>query len=191
MKGKSTAKKTTKKKTRRKLTGRQIGKNGLTLKQEKFCQEYMDTGNATEAYRRVYSTSRMKETTINRTAKELIDHPKVSTRLIQLKEQLRKTYDFSRERLLYELEAILNAKITDYLEFDGHTVRFKSLEHLTDQQIRAIEAIKQNEKGEIELKIHGKSWTTDRICKMLGYEAPKKIDVKASGGIMYLPARDE
>lgn len=181
-----------KKPANRKPRGRQLLKNGLTIKQERFCQEYINTGNATESYRRVYSTKNMKEATINRSAKALVDHPKVSARLIQLKERLQRTYDISRERLLYELEGILNARITDYLEFDGTIVRFKSFEKLTDQQIAAIDAIKQNEKGEVELKIHGKSWTTERICKILGYDAPKKLNIEGSGlGILYLPERNE
>jgi len=180
-----------KKQTRKKRV-RKPSSVKLTLKQEKFCQEYINTGNATEAYRRVYSTSNMKDTTINRKAKELIDNGKVSARLVRLKEKLQKTYDIPREKLLYELEAITNARITDYLEFDGTTVKFKSFDKLTDQQIAAIDGIKQNEKGEIELKLHGKSWTTDRIMKMLGYEAPKKLNIEGSNlGILYLPERNE
>lgn len=172
MKGKSVNKK---------RGGRKTLKNGLTLKQEKFCQEYMDTGNATEAYRRVYSTANMKESTVNRNAKTLLDHSKISARLTQMKEKLQRTYDIPRERLLYELEAISNAKITDYIHFDGKHLRFKSFDELTDQQVRAIEGIKIDKDGNPELKIHGKSWTTDRICKMLGYEAPRKIDHTTGG----------
>ena len=191
MKGKSTRNKPAKKRTKRKPQRR-----GLTLKQEKFCQEYMDTGNATEAYRRVYSTSRMKPATVNRNAKALLDHSKISARIAQLKEKLQKTFDIPRERLLYELEAINNAKITDYLHFDGYRLRFKSFDELTDQQIRAIEGIKIDKEGNPELKLHGKSWTTDRIMKILGYEAPKKVDHTSGGekikgtGVIILPSND-
>ena len=191
MRGKYTRKKPAKKRTKRKPQQR-----GLTLKQEKFCQEYMDTGNATEAYRRVYSTSRMKSTTVNRNAKALLDHSKISARIENLRVKLMRTFDIPREKVLYVLEAIHDAKITEYVEFDGHTVRFKPFKKLTDQQIRAVESIKQNEKGEIELKLHGKSWTTDRIMKMLGYEAPKKVDHTSGGekikgtGVIILPSND-
>jgi phage terminase small subunit len=171
MKGKSTAKKPKRKPQRR----------SLTLKQEKFCQEYMETGNMTEAYKRSYNTSRMKPETINRAAFTLFHKSKINARIEQLREKLKKTFDIPREKVLYVLEAIHNAKITEYVEFDGNTVRFKPFDKLTDQQTRAIESIKQNEKGEIELKLHGKSWTTDRIMKMLGYEAPKKIDHSTGG----------
>ncbi len=172
MKGKSTQKKPAKKRTKRKPQQR-----GLTLKQEKFCQEYMDTGNATEAYRRVYSTERMKAATVNRCAKQMMDHPKISARIENLRAKLMRTFDIPREKVLYVLEAIIDSKITDYVEFDGHAVRFKSFDKLTDQQIRAIESIKQNEKGEIELKLQGKSWTTERISKLLGLDSPQKSEL--------------
>ncbi len=45
----------------------------LTTKQEKFCQSYVELGNASEAYRRSYDASRMKTESINRKAKELMD----------------------------------------------------------------------------------------------------------------------
>lgn len=153
----------------------------LTPRQEKFCHAYMETGNASEAYRQAYSTERMKMETVNRTAFAVLRKPKIATRIQALQDELKEISDIKKERILYELEAILKAKITDYVEFDGVSVKFKAFSKLTEQQIRAVESIKQNEKGEIELKLHGKSWTTDRIMKMLGYEAPKKIDHTTDG----------
>ena len=180
------------KKTTRKLQN----KNGLTIKQEKFCNVYMETGNASEAYRQSYSCGNMKPETINRRAKDMTEHSKIEARLLLLKEKLQEVSNVKKERLLYELEAITTSKITDYVEFDGFKVRFKSFDALTDQQVRAIESIKQNEKGEIELKLHGKSWSTDRIAKLLGFEAPKKIDHTSKGDkletdrIIILPANN-
>ena len=46
----------------------------LTPKQEKFCLIYLETGNASEAYRQVYNTSKMKKTTIGRKAFELLEN---------------------------------------------------------------------------------------------------------------------
>lgn len=57
----------------------------LTPKQEKFCLVYIETGNASEAYRQAYNTSRMKEETVWRSAKEMLDHPKVAARIQELR----------------------------------------------------------------------------------------------------------
>ena len=56
----------------------------LTPKQEQFCHEYLKTGNASEAYRAAYNTSKMKENTIWRSAKEVMDNHKVAARIAQL-----------------------------------------------------------------------------------------------------------
>jgi hypothetical protein len=59
--------------------------SNLTPKQEKFCQKYIETGNASEAYRQSYDCANMKMETINRSAKELLDNHKISTRINELK----------------------------------------------------------------------------------------------------------
>ena len=58
---------------------------GLTPKQEQFCLFYLKEGNASEAYRQAYDAERMKDTTVHRKAKELLDNGKVAARLDQLR----------------------------------------------------------------------------------------------------------
>ena len=60
--------------------------NKLTPKQEKFCQIYVTTGNASEAYRSSYNASKSKDTTIHRRAKELLDNSKISARIGELQD---------------------------------------------------------------------------------------------------------
>lgn len=60
----------------------------LTPKQEAFCLAYMETGNASEAYRRAYDTDGMKPSTINRNAKAMLDNSKITARLMGLKQEL-------------------------------------------------------------------------------------------------------
>ena len=57
----------------------------LTEKQEKFCLVYVETGNASEAYRQAYDAENMKATTINRKAKEVMDNGKIQARLQELR----------------------------------------------------------------------------------------------------------
>lgn len=54
---------------------------GLTPKQEAFCLAFIETGNASEAYRRSYDADDMKPATVNRAAKELTDNPKIAARI--------------------------------------------------------------------------------------------------------------
>ena len=59
----------------------------LTPKQDKFCMAYVETGNASEAYRQSYSTGRMKPETINRKAFELIENGKITARIESLQKE--------------------------------------------------------------------------------------------------------
>lgn len=60
-------------------------KPGLTQKQEAFCIAYVETGNASEAYRRAYDAAGMQPATVNRKAKELLDNGKIAARLAEIR----------------------------------------------------------------------------------------------------------
>lgn len=57
----------------------------LTPKQEAFCLAYIETGNASEAYRVAYDASKMKPATINRKAKVELDKGKIRARIDELR----------------------------------------------------------------------------------------------------------
>jgi len=76
----------------------------LTTKQENFCQKYVETGNASEAYRYGYDTSRMKPESVHRKAKELMDNGNVAARIAELKQRAAVKHDVTVATLLRELE---------------------------------------------------------------------------------------
>lgn len=84
----------------------------LTQKQEAFCIAYMETGNASEAYRRAYDTSKMNSASVNRCAKDAIDHPKISARLAELREPIIKKVQITVEDLIRELEEARTVAMT-------------------------------------------------------------------------------
>lgn len=154
----------------------------LTLKQENFCNFYIETGNASEAYRRAYAAEKMKDESINRKAKELMDNGNITARIKELQGELKAISDITKERVLEELSAIAFADIRDYVVFNGRSIRFKPFKDLTDRQAKAIESIKKGKNG-IELRLHGKSWTIERICRMLGFDAPQQIEQVLTTGL--------
>ena len=158
----------------------------LTLKQEAFCNYYIETGNASEAYRRAFCCAKMKPAVVNVKAVELLSNGKVSVRVKELQDELKKKSDLSKERILNELKCILDSKITDYVDLKDCKLIFKDFDELTESQIKAIESIKQGKNG-LELKLHGKSWTIEQICKMLGYDAPTKQEVTGKDGKDLIP----
>lgn len=149
----------------------------LTIKRENFCNYYVETGNASEAYRRAFTCKNMKDKTITEAASRLINDSNVNARIKELQGEIKKKSDITKEKILYELDCIINAKITDYIMLEEGRLSFKDFNELTESQVKAIESVKQGKNG-IELKLHGKSWSIERICKMLGYDAPVKIEDK-------------
>ncbi|NLO71301.1 MAG: terminase small subunit [Porphyromonadaceae bacterium] len=169
-----------------KFAERRIMQQTLTLKQNKFVNKYLECGNASEAYRFAYSCANMKDETINRKAIEVLQNGKVAARIKELQARLQLKSDLTKERVLFELECIIDAQITDYLDFTGSRIKFKPFSELTQRQVKAIESIKKGRNG-IELKLHGKSWSIERICKMLGYDAPEKLEHMGKDGKDLLP----
>jgi len=78
--------------------------NQLTVKQEKFCKSYIETGNASEAYRQSYDCQKMKGPTINRNAVALLDNTKIATRIGELQLKLQKKFEVTVESLSKELD---------------------------------------------------------------------------------------
>ena len=77
----------------------------LTPKQEQFCQSYIETGNASEAYRRAYNAENMKPETINVKASELLSNGKVSVRVDELQLKHRKRHNVTVDTITDELDA--------------------------------------------------------------------------------------
>lgn len=76
----------------------------LTPKQEKFCLVYLETGNASEAYRQSYNAENMSQNALNREASVMLDNPKIAQRLEQLRAPIIKKAQLTVEDLLRELE---------------------------------------------------------------------------------------
>ena len=76
----------------------------LTPKQEAFCLAYIETGNASEAYRRAYNAENMKPETVNRKAKEVMDNGKITARLDELQVAHQERHNVTIDSLTDELE---------------------------------------------------------------------------------------
>ena len=80
----------------------------LTPKQENFCLAYLETGNATEAYRRAYDAENMTSGTINVKACELLGNDKIAVRVAELREPVMQRHNVTVDSLIAELEEARN-----------------------------------------------------------------------------------
>ena len=78
----------------------------LTPKQEAFALAYLETGNASEAYRRAYDAEGMKPESINRKAKELIDSGKIAARVEELRAPVREAAQITLKQHLDDLKRL-------------------------------------------------------------------------------------
>lgn len=78
----------------------------LTQKQESFALAYIETGNASEAYRRAYDAGRMKPETINKRASELLADGAVTGRIGDLRLAASDKAVVSEARVIEELARI-------------------------------------------------------------------------------------
>ena len=78
----------------------------LTQKQENFCFAYIETGNASEAYRKAYNADGMKPETVNRKAKELLDNGKITARLEELRKPVAESAQITLAQHLSTLEEL-------------------------------------------------------------------------------------
>jgi phage terminase small subunit len=75
----------------------------LTPKQEAFAQAYVETGNASEAYRRAYDAEGMKPDVISVKASELLRNGKVAVRVEALQAKHAKRHDITIDALTEQL----------------------------------------------------------------------------------------
>lgn len=76
----------------------------MTPKQEQFARLYVETGNASEAYRQAYNADNMKPETVTNEAYKLLQDPDISAMVDGLKEEARQRHAVTVDDLLSELE---------------------------------------------------------------------------------------
>lgn len=86
----------------------------LTPKQEKFCQKYVEIGNASEAYRHAYDVGEhTKPATVNRKAKVEMDKGKIRARVEELQAGHQKRHEVTVDSLTVEYDEVREAALKD------------------------------------------------------------------------------
>lgn len=84
----------------------------MTPKQENFCLSYIETGNASEAYRRSYDAEKTSEPVINVEATKLLANPKIAIRLAELRAPILERHRITVDDIITELNENRNAALT-------------------------------------------------------------------------------
>ena len=170
----------------------------LTLKQERFCRVYLETGNASEAYRQAYDCEGMAPATVNREAAALLDNPKITTRLAAARSALAEKHGVTIDWVMHQLKAIAGADIRKAVRWNGleiteednpdggdilvvkhqytNAVLLKNSDEIDDDTAAAIAEVSQSPTGGLRLKFHDKLAALDRLGRTLGMFRDKDDD---------------
>ena len=162
-------------------------KEGLTIKQEKFCQAYVDTGIASAAYRMAYDCSNMKADSVWQCACRLLADLKVKSRIVEIQKDNEARSRVDRAKVEKVLMAIADTDPADLYYWNEEKGKFvmKSPHELPKRLRIALKKI-SNKKGELTYEFNGKVEAARLLASMNGWEQPR--EVKLSGGDMPLRA---
>ena len=133
----------------------------LTPKQNKFAEEYVNTGNASEAYRRAYDVGAdTKLETIASKASHLLAEYNISTRVKELQKQQVEEFKITRKDVA-----------------DGYLEIIKAWQYLMD--LAAKDNLSKEQKSRFYLlkeMVKGSDYrgAYDSLAKMFGLNAPDK-----------------
>lgn len=156
---------------------------GLTPKQERFCLAYLETGNASEAYRRAYNASKMKPNSINVNASKLLADAKVTLRLKELNESAVSSAVMTRKEALERLSTFARTDLSDLVEFgayelgqddDGKPIvqaAWKIRDSILQdpKKLAAISELSAGRDG-IKIKTHSPLQAIQQLAKLQGWD---------------------
>lgn len=165
----------------------------LTPKQEAFCLAYLETGNASEAYRRAYSAEKMKPESIAVAASRMLSNAKVALRLSGLRERSETAAVMGRQEALERLSMMARTSLSDLVEFGSHELgedengnpiiqsawKIKDSVLQDPKQLAIISELAAS-KDEIKIKTHSPLQAIQQLAKMQGWDRPDlELDLEA------------
>lgn len=157
---------------------------------EAFCQEYLKSGDASDAYRKVYPHSQnwKKPESVHIAASKLRNSNKVALRIKELQEEQNQRCAITKDDILAELRKVAFSDFADI--YDKLVNQGMGINDLTPEEKAAIKSITtrivgttENDAGGkvpvevMKIELHDKLKAIERICKMLGFDEPTESKV--------------
>lgn len=141
-------------------------KDALTQRQEAFCLAFIETGNASEAYRRAYQPKRMTAKSVHEKASHIMALPKVADRVQALREKAADKAGLTLETHLTTL-ATLRDLAKDKRDFDA---AIRAEKHRGE----AAGLYPDRSKVSVNLNVPGKSEPVSATERWLNEEFPER-----------------
>lgn len=156
----------------------------LTGKELKFCIEYIKDWNATQAAIRAgYSKKSAYEL-----GSRLLRKVEILENIDQVKENLEQALGISKAKVVSELMKIAFSSISDYhkswierKDFDQISEEAKAcISEIDTRIVRRVVNEEEYQVEQIKIKLYDKQKALDAISKIMGYDAPVKVDASVS-----------
>lgn len=168
----------------------------LTESQKVFCREWIFDFNGSRAYKAAYPNS--ADTTARTEASKFLAKPHIKSYCKELQDNLAETAGISRLKVLQEHQKIAFSSIA---HLHNSWIERKEFELLSDDQKSSIESIETSVKRivndfeafdveYVKIKLYSKQKSLDSISRMLGYDAPKKLEVSNTGPVAVIRLPD-
>lgn len=155
----------------------------LTAKQEAFALAYLQTGNASEAYRRAYNAENMKPETVNKRACELMANGAITGRLAELNAAAVSAAVMTRQEALERLSVFARTDLADLVEFGSYELGqddsgqpiVQASWHIRDsvlqdpKRLAAISELSATKDG-IKIKTHSPLQAIQQLAKLQGWD---------------------
>lgn len=160
---------------------------GLTDKQKLFCEHYVVEMNATEAYRLAYNSS---YDTAKVNGCNLLTNANIQDYIGYLQQDIEKALGLSKIKVVREHQKIAFSNIG---RLRNTWIQLKEFNELSDEEKACIQSIDTKttkrvdkdskeiiEEDWVKIKLYDKQKSLDSISKMLGYDAPTKIEIESN-----------
>lgn len=119
----------------------------LTAKQEQFVKNIVDGMSQADAYRSAYSVKNMSDNAIYREASILMDNPKISQRLSELRSQMMASSIMNAKDRLVWLTNLINN------EEEGTNEKLKAIDIMNKMQGEYVQKVEADVKSEFTINI--------------------------------------
>lgn len=137
----------------------------LSPQQEKFCNEYLESGNASEAYRRAYPKSlKWKDDSVRSKASKMLSNGNIWTRISELQAKMQEEMQVTREMVA---KPFIRAILSDYSN--------------EEQLEKCIDSVVITPRGKTVTYISKKD-AAEQLRRMFGLDEPEKHEVTGKDG---------
>lgn len=164
----------------------------MTPKETKFCQEYLIDLNATQAAIRAGYSKR----TATSIGNENLRKPHISKWIEEQRKAAAKRTELTQDRILQEYARIAFFDIRKVYNEANALIDIQDMDDDTAAAVAATETLEEYNNEKVltgftkKVKLWDKVKALDSISKVLGYNAPEKVQMEAVGTLNIVSASD-